>query len=97
MMRCFCCFSGSAAQRGLWPPRNTMFLDHTRRATVCRTPLDEWSASRRDFYLTTHNTHTTDKTSMPPVGFETTIAVGERPYTYALNHWDRQMMRCKQL
>jgi hypothetical protein len=35
-------FSGSAAQRGLWPPRITRFLVHTqRRATVGRTPLDE--------------------------------------------------------
>jgi hypothetical protein len=35
-------FSGSAAQRGLWPPRFTRFLDHTqRRATVGRTALDE--------------------------------------------------------
>jgi len=34
------------------------FLDHTqRRTTVGRTPLDEWSARRRDLYLTTHNTH----------------------------------------
>jgi hypothetical protein len=31
--------SGSAAQRRLWPPRYTRFLDHTRRATVGRTPL----------------------------------------------------------
>jgi hypothetical protein len=33
----------------------TMFLDHTqRRNTVCRTPLDEWSARQsRDLYLTT--------------------------------------------
>jgi len=31
------------------------FLDHTqRRTTVGRTPLDEWSARRRDLYLTTH-------------------------------------------
>jgi hypothetical protein len=31
-----------AAQRGLWPPRITRFLDHTqRRATVGRTPLEE--------------------------------------------------------
>ena len=30
-----------------------MFLDHTRRhTTVGRTPLDEWSARCRDFYLT---------------------------------------------
>jgi hypothetical protein len=34
--------SGPAAQRGLWPPRNKRFLDHTqRRATVGRTPLYE--------------------------------------------------------
>ena len=36
----------------------TRFLDHTqRRITVGRTPLDEWSARRRDLYLTTHNTY----------------------------------------
>jgi len=57
-------------------------LDHTqRRTTVGRTPLDEWSARRRDLYLTTHNNHTR-QTSMPPVGFETTISAGERPQTY---------------
>jgi len=34
------------------------FQDHTQwRTSVCRTPLDEWSARRRDFYLTTQNTH----------------------------------------
>jgi hypothetical protein len=34
--------TGSVAQRGLWPPRFTRFLDHTQgRATVGRTPLDE--------------------------------------------------------
>ena len=57
----------------------TRFLDHTqRRTTVGRTPLDEWSARRRDLYLTTHNTHNR-QTSMPPVGFEPTISAGERP------------------
>jgi hypothetical protein len=56
-----------------------MFLDHTRRrTTVGRTPLDEWSARRRDLYLRTHNTHNR-QISMPPVGFEPTISVGERP------------------
>ena len=55
-----------------------MFLDHTqRRSTVGRTPLDEWSASRRDLYLTTHDTHNR-QISMPPVGFEPTISAGER-------------------
>ena len=35
----------------------TRFLDHTQRRTpVGRTSLDEWSAGRRDIYLTTHST-----------------------------------------
>ena len=56
-----------------------MFLDHTqRRTTVGRTPLDEWSARRRDLYLTTHDTHNR-QISMRPVGFELTISAGERP------------------
>ena len=60
-------------------------LDHTqRRITVGRTPLDEWSARRRDLYLTTHNTHNR-QTSIPPLRFEPTISVGERPQTYALD------------
>ena len=60
----------------------TRFLDHTqRRTTVGRTPLDEWSAHRRDLYLTTHNR----QTSMPPAWFEPTISAGERPQTYALD------------
>ena len=46
--------------------------------------LDEWSARRRDLYLTTHNTHNR-QTFMPPVGFEPTISAGERPQTYALD------------
>ena len=35
--------------------------------------------------MKTHNTHNR-QTSMPPVGFETTILKGERPQTYALDH-----------
>ena len=55
-----------------------MFLDHTqRRSTVGRTPLDEWSARRRDLYLTTHDTHNR-KISKPPVGFEPKTSAGER-------------------
>jgi len=70
-----------------------MFLDHTQqRTTVGRTPLVEWSARRRDLYLTTHNTHNR-QTSMPPVEFEPAISAGERPQTYALDrgHWDRHI------
>jgi len=61
------------------------FLDHTqRRNTVGRTPLEEWSARRRDLYLTTQNTHNRH-TSMLPVGFEPTVLAGEGPQTYALD------------
>ena len=60
------------------------YLDHTqRRTTVGRTPLDEWSARRRDLYITTHNTHNR-QTSTPPVEIEPTISAGERPQTYSL-------------
>jgi len=58
-----------------FPPRHsqwarassfTSFLDHTqRRTTVGRTPLDEWLARRRDLYLTTHTTLTTNKRLCP--------------------------------
>jgi hypothetical protein len=59
------------------------FLNHTqRRTTVGRTPLEEWSARRRQ--LTTHNTHNR-QISMPPVGFEPTISAGERPQNYAVD------------
>ena len=72
-------FCVAASQRGSWPPHSWGFLDHIqRRTTVGRTPRDEWSARRRDLYLTTHNTHNR-QTSMPPVGFEPTISAGERP------------------
>ena len=55
-----------------------VFLDHTqRRSTDGRIPLDEWSARRRDLYLTTHDTHNR-QISMPPVGFEPKISAGER-------------------
>ena len=68
----------------------SMFLDHTqRRSTVGRTPLDEWSARRRDFYLTTHDTHNR-QISMPPVGFEPKTSAGERPQAaHLLRSWVR--------
>ena len=54
----------------------TRLLDHTQRRTaVDRTSLEEWSARRRDLYLTTLNSR---RTSMPPVGFEPTILACER-------------------
>jgi hypothetical protein len=59
---------------------SSRFHDHThlRHTTVGRTLLDKGQARRRDLYLTTHHTHKR-QTSMPPVGFEPTILVSERP------------------
>jgi len=75
----------------LWPNAGhgllvlEVFLDHAQQcATVGRNPLDEWSARRRDLYLTTHNTHNR-QICMPPVGSEPTISAGERSQTYALD------------
>jgi hypothetical protein len=49
-----------------------------------RTPLDEWSARRTDFYLTTHNTHNR-RTSIPPAGFEPAFPANERSQTDILD------------
>ena len=71
-----------------------MFLDHTqRRSTVGRTPLDEWSARRRDLCLTTHNTHNR-QTSMPPGGIRTHDLSRRAAADLRLRprgHWDRQL------
>jgi len=56
-------------------------ITHTTLGTAS---LDKWSARRRDFYLTTHNTHKR-QISMPPTGFEPTIPESSRPQTYALD------------
>jgi hypothetical protein len=58
-----------------------------RHTTVSRTPLDEWSARRRDLYLTTHN----GETSMPPVGVEVTTSkrVAADTRLRPCGHWDR--------
>jgi hypothetical protein len=59
------------------------FLDHTqRRITVGRTPLDEWSARRRDVYDTQHSQQTG---ILAPLGFETKISEGKWPQTYAID------------
>jgi len=55
--------------------------------TVGRSPLDGWSARRREFRLTTHNTHN-KQISIPPVGFETAVPANERPSSHALDRAD---------
>jgi len=58
----------------------------TGHTKPCGTPLDEWSARPRIFYLTTHNTHKEETTSMPSAEFEPAFPVSELPQIHALDH-----------
>jgi hypothetical protein len=94
---CFWCNSPQWARASSF----MSFLDHTRRhTTISRTPLDEWSARRRDLYLTTHNTHNR-QTSMPSdeiwthnLGRRAAADLCPRPR----GHWDRRkLVYCNKL
>jgi hypothetical protein len=53
--------SGILQPLRVWVSSFLRFRDHTQRhTTVGRTSLDEWSARRRDLYLTTHTTQQTN-------------------------------------
>ena len=58
-------------------------LEASRSHSDTPPPLDEWSARRRDLYLTTHNTHKR-QASMLSAGFEPANPASERPQTHAL-------------
>jgi len=74
-------------------PSFTNFLDHTqRRTTIGRTPLDEWSARRRDLFLTTHNTnnrHTCPRWDSNP---QSQQASGRRPTPWTA--WPLGLAEC---
>ena len=68
-----------------WAASFLRFLDHTQwHTTVGRTSLDEWSAHRRDLYLTNIQ-HSQETDIMPQAGFEPAIPAGERPQNLALD------------
>jgi hypothetical protein len=48
--------NGATAPSGRGPPHYRGSAITLRHATLGKTTLDEWSAPRRDLYLTTHNT-----------------------------------------
>jgi hypothetical protein len=62
--KCTTCFYRGATvsppPNGPWPTNCRGFTITLRHTAVGRTPLDEWSARRKDLYLTTYNTHKTD-------------------------------------
>ena len=65
-----------------------------RRATVGRIPLDEWSARRRDLYLTTHNTHNRQTNIHASGGIRTHNFSRRAPADLRLRprgHWDRHI------
>jgi hypothetical protein len=71
-------------------PGPTHYLSFTiilRHITHGRTPMDEWSARRRDVYLATHNIHKR-QTSMKQTGFDPAIPTGKRPRIHALERAD---------
>ena len=73
--------------RGLLLHLNTRTdtLTHTHTHTPqIRAPLDEGLARRREFYLTTPNTHKRQR-SMPLAGFKPAIAASERRQTHVID------------
>jgi hypothetical protein len=66
------------------PPHCRGFTITLRYSTFLKTPLDEWSAQRRDLYATKHNSHKR-KTFMPPARFKPEIPESERPQTHTLD------------
>jgi hypothetical protein len=74
-------------------PRPPHYRDMTitlRHATLGRTPLDEWSAQRREHYLKTHNL-TTDRHTCPG-GFRKRFPSKRAPADPQFRprgHWDR--------
>jgi hypothetical protein len=75
----FLIFSGSAAQRGLWPPSRVFLITHNDAPHSVGLL---WTSDPlvAETSLLDNTKHTQNRqTSMPPVGFEPTIAAGERP------------------
>ena len=67
------------------PPHYRSFTIILRHTTVSRTPLERWSARRRDLYLTAHNTHDR-QTAISPGGTGTR---NHNNRATAAPHWDR--------
>jgi len=76
--------NGATAHSGPEPTHYNSFTVTLKQTTLGGTPLNEGSARRRDFYLSTRNTHNR-QTSMPQTGFEPTIPKRKRLQTNAVD------------
>ena len=74
---------GATSPNGPGPPHNRGFTITLRPTTLCRTPLDVWSARPLP-----DDTQHSRKTSMSPSEFEPTIPASEQPQTHALDRAD---------
>ena len=86
-------FRGVTAHRGPGCLYCHGFATILRHTSFSRNPLDEWSARRRDLYLTSNNKRKR-MTFMTPAGFETAIPWSELPQASPLrprDWWDRSM------
>ena len=84
----FFIFHSGTAASGPGSPLYLCFTITLRHTTIGRTPLDEWSARRRDLSLATHNTHNTE-ISMSLAGIRTC-----NPSKQAVT--DRRLRQCSQ-
>jgi hypothetical protein len=75
------------------PPHYASLTIIRRHTSLSRSPLDEWSARRRDLYLTTHN-NLKGQIFIPPAGFEPTIPASERPQTQVLDRASTETGNC---
>jgi len=66
------------------PVGHGLLIVESSRSHSDTPPLEEWSARRRDLYLTIHNTHKRN-TSMSLKAFEPAIPASQRPQTHALD------------
>jgi hypothetical protein len=77
-------FPWCTAPNGPGPPHYRGFMITGRHTALGRTPLDGWSARRRDLYLTMYSTHKT-QTSLPPAEVKPVIPGSKWPQTHALD------------
>ena len=76
---------GATAPSGSGPPRYCYLRSHSRHIILGRTPMDEWSARRRDLYRTTQNTR--DRNPWPGRDSKPREAAG--PRLRQCGNWDR--------
>jgi len=90
-------FNGATVPSGPEPPHYRDFAITVRHTTLSITPLDKWSARRRQLYLTTHNSDKRERERERhpcPRGIRThnpSKREAADPRLRPRGHWDRQI------